>query len=77
MLANSRTESEIRRAKCEIASITKMNALPKMFMSSRPGRQPARQVAEEALRPDALDVVARTRRRASSTSGIERFAVAA
>ncbi len=37
MLANSRTESEIRRANWEIASITKMNALPSGFMFSNPG----------------------------------------
>ncbi len=37
MFANNRTESEIRRAKCEIASITKMNTLNGKFMSSSPG----------------------------------------
>ena len=37
MLAKSRTESEIRRATCEIASIPKKKALAKMFMFSSPG----------------------------------------
>ena len=37
MLAKSRTESEISRAKWEIASITKMKPLASGFMSSRPG----------------------------------------
>ena len=37
MLAKRRTESEISRAKWEIASITKMKALPIGFISSRPG----------------------------------------
>ena len=57
MLANSRTESEISRAKCEIASITKMKALPKRVHVLQARRQPAGEVRKEALRADALDVV--------------------
>ena len=37
MLANSRTEREISRTKCEITSITKISPLPIGFMSSSPG----------------------------------------
>ena len=36
MLAKSRTESEISRTNCEIASITKIRPLPTGFMSSSP-----------------------------------------
>ena len=37
MLAKSRTESEISRAKWEIASITKIRPLRNGLLSSRPG----------------------------------------
>ena len=73
MFANSRTESEISRTKWEITSITKIGTAAR---PSTPGRDPALQVADEALGPDALDVVA-DQTTSVSTSGTEMFAVAA
>ena len=55
MLANSRTDSEMSRTKCEITSITKIGTGRGALDA---GGDPALQVADEALRPDALDVVA-------------------
>jgi hypothetical protein len=76
MLAKSRTESEIRRAKCEIASITKMNPLKAGFMSSRPGGS---QLAKYLKKPFARmpSMWYENQTTSVSTSGIERFAVAA
>ena len=76
MLANNRTESEIRRAKCEIASMMKKKPLATGFMSSRPGgSQLARYLKTPFARiPSTWYETITTSVR---TSGIERFAVAA
>ena len=55
MLANRRTESEISRTMCEIASITKIAPRPNEVHVLEPRRQPRLQVTEQALGADALE----------------------